>query len=253
MESGKKISVDVCTSLEEIRECVKLQRAIWNDAAEDLIPASLFVVANKIGGQVLLTKAGNEAVGFSLAFPGFHGAIRYLHSHIAGVAPQFQNQGAGRQIKLKQRELALEAGIDLLEWTFDPLEVRNAYFNIVRLGAIVRRFHANLYGVTTSPLHGGLPTDRFVAEWHLDSARVRNALAGKPQAVPESAIEVAVPAELEEWKRNGSALAAKTQAELREEFRARFAQGFAVTGFKIEERRGIYTLEPAANCDDAAA
>lgn len=244
MDSQPELRVDLCIALDDIRECVKLQRAIWNDAEEDLIPSSLFVVANKIGGQVLLAKAGTEAVGFSLAFPAFHGELRYLHSHIAGVGPEFQSRGVGRQIKMKQRELALARGIDLLEWTFDPLEIRNAYFNIVRLGAIIRSFHSNLYGVTASPLHGGLPTDRFVAEWHLSSLRVESALANERSTRMADAIQIVVPAEVEQWKKTGSPLAAELQTELRTQFQARFAQGFAITGFRMDGRNGIYLLEP---------
>lgn len=252
MSSQYPISVDVCSSLEDMRACVRLQRAIWHDADEDVIPASLFVMTNKIGGQVLIARAVSEAVGFSLAFPGFHGQVRYLHSHMAGVVPECQNHGVGRLIKTKQRELALAQGIGLIEWTFDPLEVRNAFFNIARLGAIVRRFHANLYGVTSSPLHRGLPTDRFVAEWQLDAARVTKALEGHEPVAGKDAREIVVPAELEEWKRDGSARAAEFQSELREQFQSLFANGFVVTAFTREERGGIYKLEPGASSDDGS-
>lgn len=252
MSLQEPIAVEVCTSLEDMRACMKLQRAIWNDADEDVIPASLFVVANKIGGQVLLARAGAEPVGFSLAFPGFHGPVRYLYSHMAGVVREYQNRGVGRLIKMRQRDLALAREIQFIEWTFDPLEVRNAFFNIARLGAIVRRFHENLYGVTSSPLHGGLPTDRFVAEWKLDARRVADALEGREPVAGREAREIVVPAELGEWKRGESARAAKFQAELRGQFQSLFAQGFVVTAFTREERGGIYKLEPGASSDDGS-
>ena len=89
-----------------------------------------------------------------------------------GVLPAYRNKGVGRMLKLRQREEALERGVNLIEWTFDPLELKNAFFNIERLGAIVRRYVLNQYGMTASPLHGGLPTDRCVAEWHMDTPRV---------------------------------------------------------------------------------
>ena len=238
------ISIQVCTTLREIRECVNLQRIIWNDSDEDLIPSTLFVVAKKIGGQVLLARDGTKAVGFALAFPAFRGELRYLHSHIVGVAPEYQNRGLGGQIKIKQRELALEAQIPLMEWTFDPLAVRNAYFNIVRLGAVMRRFHPNLYGVTASPLHGGLPTDRLVAEWRMSSARVEGALAGAAPRLAADAIRIVVPAEMEQWKISEPARAAEVQSKLKNEFQQRFAQGCAVTGFRMEDRTGVYLLEP---------
>ncbi len=238
------ISIDVCTTLDEMHECVELQRSIWNGAEEDLIPTTLFVVAKKIGGQVLRARDGTRPVGFALAFPAFRGESRYFHSHILGIAPEYQNRGLGRRMKMKQRELALGVQVQVMEWTFDPLAIRNAYFNLVRLGAVIRRFHPNLYGVTSSPLHGGLPTDRVVAEWRMSSKRVENALAGRAPVVARNAVEVVIPGEIEEWKRSELGRAAELQERLRAEFEARFAQGLIVTGLRMEGRSGIYLLEP---------
>jgi predicted GNAT superfamily acetyltransferase len=97
-----------------------------------------------------------------------------------GVLPEYQNSGLGRKLKLAQRDEALQRSIKLIEWTFDPLEIKNAYFNMERLGAIVRRYVENQYGTTSSPLHGGLPTDRCTAEWLVASDRVKSILAGEP-------------------------------------------------------------------------
>ena len=101
---------------------------------------------------------------------------------MAAVLPEFRDLGIGRRLKLAQREDALARGISLIEWTFDPLQTKNAYFNICRLGAIARRYLTDVYGSTSSPLHAGLPTDRLVAEWHLESERVVDILAGKEPA-----------------------------------------------------------------------
>src|SRR5205085_1868843 len=111
--------------------------------------------------------------GFCFAIPGIKSAIKsgdkpgdkpggqpYLHSHMLGVLPEYHNARIGRRLKLRQREEALSRGIALIEWTFDPLELKNAFLNIQRLGAIVRHYYPNQYGTTSSPLHGGLPTDR---------------------------------------------------------------------------------------------
>lgn len=251
IEHGSDISIQACDSPSDMRACIDLQRLIWKDPDEDLIPTSLFLVANKIGGQVLLARDGERAVAFALAFPAFHGEQRYLHSHIVGVSPEYQNRGLGRRIKQRQRELALAAQISLMEWTFDPLALRNAHFNIVRLGAIIRGFHPNLYGITESPLHGGLPTDRLVAQWWMSSSRVMGALAGVAPTAAADALEITVPAEMEAWKRSDLPRAAEAQAELKREFQERFAQGFAVTGFRMQDRKGIYLLErqqdPAAS------
>ena len=175
------IQVRPLTSHAEFAEAVNLQRIIWKFEELELLPVRLFVTATKVGGQSLGAFDGSRMVGFSLAIPGIRpGGKIYLHSHMLGVLEAYRDAGVGRMLKRAQRENALARGMDTIEWTFDPLEIKNAYFNIERLGAIVRRFVLNQYGATTSPLHGGLPTDRCVAEWWLRSPRVEAALAGTP-------------------------------------------------------------------------
>src|SRR6202158_5086367 len=146
----------------------------------------MFVVAAKIGGQVIgafvqrndQRNDEKELIGFALAIPGMRNGHCYLHSHMLAVRQQYRNSGLGRRMKLYQREDALARGFDLMEWTFDPLEIKNAYLNIEKLGAIARRYNVNQYGITSSPLQGGLPTDRLVAEWGMKSKRVDAVLAG---------------------------------------------------------------------------
>ena len=243
-EPATEIEVESGTSLADMQECVNLQRAIWADRDAELIPPALFIVARKVGGQVLLAREGGHAVGFALAFPGFHGELRYLHSHMVGVLPEYQNRRLGRQIKLKQRELALAKNIPLIEWSFDPLAIRNAFFNIVRLGVVIRTFCPNFYGVTSSPLHGGLPTDRLIAEWWLSSPPVTAAMEAAAPSDGPAAAEIRVPAEIDAWKVSAPERVAAFQQGLREEFQARFAEGLAVTGFRTEDGDGIYVLTP---------
>ena len=157
--------------------CMDLQRQVWGFEDVDLIPLRMFVVADKIGGQVLGAfdgDRGGRMAGFLLAVPGVRGGHAYMHSHMMGVLAEYRNLGLGRRLKLLQREEALSCGIQLVEWTFDPLEIKNAFLNVERLGAMARRYTINQYGLTTSPLHGGLPTDRLVAEWWLNSNRVKS-------------------------------------------------------------------------------
>jgi len=157
-----------CYALAEFYACVALQREIWGEEPLEVEPATMFVVAAHTGGQVIGAFDGDELIGFVLAVAAVRDGRAYLHSHMAGVRDGYRNQGLGRKLKLFQREEALRRGITLIEWTFDPLEVRNAHFNLNRLGAICRKYLPNLYGVTTSPLHRGLRTDRLLAEWHLE-------------------------------------------------------------------------------------
>src|SRR6185369_14303035 len=151
----------------------------------ELLPLRFLVVVSKVGGHVFgaydaADEQNQPMVGFCFAIPGVKpDGQPYLHSHMLGVLPAYHNAGIGRRLKLRQREEALSRGIQLIEWTFDPMELKNAFLNIEKLGAIVRRYSKNQYGVTNSPLHGGLPTDRCLAEWWLDSPRVHATLAGQ--------------------------------------------------------------------------
>src|SRR5271168_3719286 len=221
-----------CHDLAEFYACVALQREIWGEEPLEVEPATMFVVAAHTGGQVIGAFDGDELVGFVLAVAGVRDGRAYLHSHMAGVREGYRNQGLGRKLKLFQREEALRRGITLIEWTFDPLEVRNAHFNLNRLGAICRRYLPNLYGVTTSPLHRGLPTDRLVAEWHLDSPRVIAAIGEIAQKPQEELAVVELPAELERWKKEGSEQMAEAQAKVREGFSKWFAKGYAAVSFR---------------------
>jgi predicted GNAT superfamily acetyltransferase len=227
----------------EFAGAVDLQKEIWGFADVELLPLRLFVVAGKIGGQVLGAFDESRMVAFCLAIPGLKaGGKYYLHSHMLGVLPEYRNSGLGRQMKLRQREEALERGIDLIEWTFDPLELKNAYFNIERLGAIVRRFVRNQYGSTSSHLHGGLPTDRCTAEWWINSNRVRRILSGEADdsiAIKET---VAVPANIAEARRADPARARQIQVDLGNSFEKLFARRLSVVRFETTEESGKYLL-----------
>ena len=133
-------------------------------------------------------------------FPAHASGHVYLHSHMLAVRKDHRNGGLGRRLKLMQREDALARGIELIEWTFDPLEIKNAYLNIEKLGAIARRYNINQYGITSSPLQGGLPSDRLIAEWWLKSKRVETLLGTGKNPPIQSDSEIAVPAQIYEWK-----------------------------------------------------
>jgi predicted GNAT superfamily acetyltransferase len=147
-------------------------------------------------------------------------------------------------LKLFQRNEALGRGIRLVQWTFDPLELRNAHFNLNKLGAICRKYCPNLYGVTTSPLHRELPTDRLLMEWHLDSARVVAAIGGLAKDPVEAPAVIELPPDLEHWQREGSPEVGKVQARLREEFTRWFAKGYAAVGLRTTGAGKAYLLTP---------
>jgi predicted GNAT superfamily acetyltransferase len=166
------------------------------------------------------------------------------------VLPEYRNAGLGRRLKLAQREDALQRGFDLMEWTFDPLEIKNAHLNIVRLGAIARRYMPDFYGPSTSPLQGGLPTDRLVAEWWLRSARVRRTLGempAEPRANAQPMVQVTVSRQVTDWKQNPDQrkLAESLQTRNRIALESAFARGLAITGYERNlEGDGCFLLGP---------
>lgn len=234
-----------CDNTQEFEECVQIQREVWKFSDEDLVPMRLFVVASKIGGQVIGAFDGDRMAGFALGIPGTRNGHAYMHSHMLGVRPEYRNAGLGRSVKMFQREDALSKGIELIEWTFDPLEIKNAYLNIEKLGAITRRYNINQYGNVTSALQGGLPTDRLTAEWWLKSKRVLTLLetGSHPPVNPEKKIEV--PGEIYAWKANTEdrAKAAEVQQRNREMFLKYFDGGLSVLGYERDENgTGRYLL-----------
>ena len=242
MESDA-ITIRDCATLEEFRQCVGLQKTVWGWEDEDLIPARFFVVARKIEGQVIgAFEPSGRMVGFCLGVPALKGSMVYLHSHMLAVLPEQRRSGLGRRMKLEQRRQALERGIRLIEWTFDPLEWRNAIFNLNRLGAIARRYVTNQYGISSSPLHRGLPTDRLIAEWWLESPRVLSRIAGRADAPTNIQQRIALPLDLLEAPATHPGAIAETQAALRAQFQQAFAQGLAAVGFLVTESTGNYLL-----------
>ncbi len=231
------VTIRKCEALEEMQACFALQKEVWKFSDADLIPVRLFVVAAKIGGQVIGAFDTNELVGFALAIPGMRNGHCYLHSQMLAVRQQYRNSGLGRRMKLYQREDALARGFELMEWTFDPLEIKNAYLNIEKLGAIARRYNVNQYGITSSPLQGGLPTDRLVAEWWMKSKRVEAVLADAPRAKFEWRARIDVPAEIYEWKAAAATRkrALAVQQNNREQFNRVFAEGLSVLGYERDE------------------
>ncbi len=245
MERGQNIEIRRLTTQPEFTEAVQLQKTIWGFEDIDLLPVRLFVVASKVGGHVFGAYDGSRMVAFCLAIPGLKPRGRYyLHSHMLGVLDGYRDLGLGRKLKLAQRGEALERGIDLIEWTFDPLELKNAFFNIERLGAIIRRFVFNQYGTTSSTLHGGLPTDRCVPEWYIASDRVRGILGGTPLPLPAIEARIAVPQAIGEIKKTDPARARAIQSEVSAQFDHHFAQGLAVVGFERSPEFGSYLLAP---------
>lgn len=259
-EQGSEIRIAQVTELRDFEQCVDVQLAVWGYSDGDLIPKRVFIVAKAIGGQVIGAFSGERLVGFAMAIPGYRDGSAYLHSHMLAVLPEYRNGGLGRRMKVFQRDDALQRGFDRIEWTFDPLEIRNAHLNIARLGAIVRHYMPDFYGPSTSPLQGNLPTDRLVAEWWLRSDRVKRVLGEISTRNPPisgeisgKAVErVGVPAAVYEWKRNPEqrSLALTLQTTTRVALQDAFARGLAVTGYeRSPQGDGCFLLEPLSDTE----
>jgi len=242
------IVVRECRGLDELQACVDLQVEVWGYSDGDVIPRRVFLVAQKIGGQVIGAFETNDQgpgnasslVGFAMSLPGVKTGAQsrqgrpesYLHSHMLAVRDGFRNQNIGARLKLAQREDAMARGIERIEWTFDPVEIKNAFLNIRKLGAIVRRYEENFYGLSSSRLQGGLQTDRLVAEWWIGSPRVAKVLAGESVSIPVGGYptEICVPAAIYDWKAEDTLrhLAKDVQAENRRKFQQAFSEGLSV-------------------------
>jgi predicted GNAT superfamily acetyltransferase len=240
------ILIRSCRRIEDFEACLQVERKVWQSADVDVVPIPLFVVAAETGGQVIGAFHGRELIGFTLAIAGWRDSKPFLHSHMTAVLSDYWDRGVGRRLKRFQREDALARGINLIEWTFDPLITKNAYFNFMRLGAIARRYLPNAYGITTSPLHAGLPTDRLVAEWHLRSPRVLRVLAGKraTPAFSKKSVRIAIPSALDELKSSDPAAAAVMQSKLRADFLNLLGKGYVATAVAPSESGVDYILEP---------
>ena len=282
------IVIRTCAGFDELEACVQLQIETWGVDPCDTTPRKTFLLAQKIGGQVMgafdteIAEGSPEGcpaslVGFVFSLPGIKtgapgdrssslgwktgapgdrssslgwdtgdGEPRaYLHSHMLAVREGYRNRGLGARLKLVQRREALSRGIRHMEWTFDPLEIKNAYLNIHKLGAIVRGYQENFYGVSSSRLQGGLPTDRLVAEWELDSPRVQAIAEGRPVSPRAAEERILVPASIYAWKASeeGRERALAVQLENRRKFQEAFARGLAVLGFvRDAEGNGVFEL-----------
>jgi len=265
------------TTIQECRQVADLERVVWGYTdAEDVVPPPVLIVSIKRGG-VLLGAFDDRSVmkGFVYALPAIRDGRLTLWSHMLGVTADARDAGLGFRLKLAQREHALRMGIDLIEWTYDPLQALNAHLNFTKLGAVVEEYEENIYGESSSHLHRGTPTDRFVAEWHVLSPHVeRRVVAPGRQVVRDGAIASAVVVnpsrERGEWLEPGASvldlrdrrllveiplgfgamqaqrpeLALDWRLATRDIFQAYFGRGYKAVDFFLsrETRRGQYLL-----------
>src|SRR3954451_20900904 len=184
------IEIRDLTTLDDCQRVVALEKDVWNYTdGEDVVPAAVLIVSVKRGGILLGAFDGGEMQGFVYSMPAIKDGHPTQWSHMLGVRAGARGTGLGVRLKLEQRQRALDAGLDLIEWTFDPLQAVNAHLNLTRLGAIVEEYEENIYGESSSPLHRGSPTDRFVAAWRIRAPHVeRRVRAGALPLMRDAAV-----------------------------------------------------------------
>jgi predicted GNAT superfamily acetyltransferase len=273
------IRIRLAETRTDFEACVQLQRAVWGLEDLEINSAIQFIATTHAGGMVHLAEsAEGEPIGFAYAFPALRGGVPHLHSDMLAVLGERQKQGVGVRLKWAQRATALERGVKLITWTYDPMQARNANLNLRRLGAVATEFLENFYGITSSSLHHGLPTDRLAARWELDAPQVqRLSEEGEPpRTVPapelprindvkwQAGWPVSSEPELElhepellleippEWDVLGSAaprVAQDWHAKVRRALEAYVGRGYAAVGFAPTEERGrrrpLYVLRRA--------
>ena len=183
------------TTIEDCRAVAALEREIWGYTdAEDVVPPPVLIVSIKRGG-ILLGAFDDEGAmrGFVYSIPSIKDGRPAQWSHMLGVVPAARDAGLGLRLKLAQRDRALAMGIELIEWTYDPLQAFNAHLNFARLGVVAEIYEENIYGESSSPLHSGSPTDRFVAEWKLTAPHVERRIAAPGLGLIRDAAIVTAP------------------------------------------------------------
>jgi predicted GNAT superfamily acetyltransferase len=178
-------------SLDDYAAVVDLERRIWGPGYDDVVPLPILAVTVHRGGVLIGAFSGERMIGFVYSLPGIKHGEPMQWSHMLGVVDEFRRHGIGYQLKMLQRDRTLAMNLDLIEWTFDPLQAANAHLNFARLGVVASEYLENVYGESASPLHQGNPTDRFVAEWHLHDPQDRRKW--------ESSIGDARPVNRTEW------------------------------------------------------
>jgi predicted GNAT superfamily acetyltransferase len=270
------MDIRTVTSAEELRQVFELEHQIWGyQTVEDSVTVLMLLVSTRIGGLVVGAFEAGRMVGFAYALPGIRDGKPYQWSHMLGVLPEYRNGGLGHELKLEQRRRVIASGLDLIAWTYDPLQALNAHLNFVKLGTVARSYHLDAYPGSTSDLHAGTSTDRLIAEWWLRTERVEQRLAaverhepppreagavhainrvrgggewltpdGHDSSLDEPRLGITIPTGFTEMQQRDLALAKEWRAATREMFTTYLGRGYEVVDFVLDRpgSRGTYVL-----------
>ena len=264
------------TTIDECRQVAALEKDVWGYTdAEDVVPPPVLIVSAKRGGILLGAFDQQGAMqGFVYSIPSIKDGQLAQWSHMLGVIREARGSGLGLALKLAQRDRALAMGVTLIEWTYDPLQALNAHLNFSRLGVVVEEYEENIYGESSSPLHRGSPTDRFVAEWRVTAPHVERRITGGGAVLRDASVAsaplvnpsiaggawlapgdanlafdtarllVEIPVGYAEMQQQNPALALEWRFASRRIFQHYFARSYRVVDFFLsrESSRGHYLL-----------
>src|ERR1051325_2968939 len=242
----EETTIRECTTIEEFDRCIALQREAFGLPDLELSPRRHLIVSRQAGGWTLGAFAADRMVGFVHHLVAVRGNEIFGYSHMMAVAKDYQNKGVGARLKWAQRERALSEGRKLIKWTWDPMQSRNAHFNLNRLGATVDTYMENFYGIDYSADSSikeklGLPSDRLSATCTLDPERVRALASGA--AAPfegEPVATVAIPAQWSALVKTEPQRALEEQARVRAEFKKALGEGLICAGLERGEESSRY-------------
>jgi predicted GNAT superfamily acetyltransferase len=246
-EPDNNIRIKECDSLSDLADCVELQREVFALPELEISPVRHFIVTKNAGGFTLGAFDGQELIGFVLSVPAYLRGQRAFYSHMTAVRSRYQSYGIGAQLKWAQRERSLLEGVKLIKWTFEPTKARNAYFNLQKLGAVVREYKENFYGTdySTAPQENsvGLASDRLFAEWELESEKVKTLAAGQHYCETEIPVaSISIPADWYGLVKWNSLKAFEEQLRIRREFETAFADRLICRGFERSDTEPKFML-----------
>jgi predicted GNAT superfamily acetyltransferase len=257
----EEIVIRECTEIDELDNCVRLQRQVFGLPDLEISPRRHLIVSRQAGGWTLGAFANERLVGFVHHLAAVSGNEIFGYSHMMAVDAAYQNRGVGARLKWSQRERAIHEGRSFIKWTWDPMQARNAYFNLNRLGVIVSSYAENFYGTdyATSPVvtgvePAGIDSDRLFAHWRLQSRRVTDLANGASASSatlptnPETTIDI--PANWTKLFQENPAQAKREQLRVRREFQQAFAAGLIAAAFERSTKQPRYLLFRKEVLDD---
>jgi predicted GNAT superfamily acetyltransferase len=239
--SDEEITIRECLTIDDFQQCIALERLVWKDDDIDIMPIRLYMISRNCKAPTFgAFTSTNRLIGFVHTSLALMGQNIVYHSHLAGVVEELRHKDIGYQLKLAQRGHARAAGVAMIFWSFDPLQSRNAHFNINKLGAIIRAYKINYYGEGVSSVFDShLPSDRVIAEWWINSPHVESVLSGRRPMVESPGTQVEIPDNVDAIRSQSLEDHLCWRMRVRGDFLKALEQGGIVRGFARDAEKKI--------------